>query len=89
MDPKVCFTWMMAAAREGELAEAREHAENLISWLDREGFAPMLRITADDSVSFLVTDQLAEAFCRAACEHVLKPPTPRQPMHGDLDELAP
>ena len=76
MDPKITFLWMMQCARDGEVDEAKVHAENLLDWLDRGGFAPLLRVSSDDAEAFLVMDGLAEAFCRAACAEVLKPPTP-------------
>lgn len=67
MDPIETFNMMMQAMDESSHEEAREHAENLMAWIDRGGFPPLLRVSADDSKRFLASDDLAKAFSLAAC----------------------
>ena len=40
MDPDACFSELLEAISAHENAEAYDHAENLLAWLDRGGFAP-------------------------------------------------
>ena len=67
MDPIETFNMMMQAMEDSSHDESREHAENLKTWIDRRGFPPLLRVTTDDHRQFLATDDLAKAFCLAAC----------------------
>lgn len=68
MDPIETFKLMMLAMEENSHEEAFEHATNLKSWIEQGGFPPLLRVTADDERYFLATDELAKAFCLAACD---------------------
>lgn len=76
MDPVESFNLLMEAMREGCHDEAVEHAENLTEWINKGGFAPLIRITADDDHQFLATDELAKAFCLAACSVAKADATP-------------
>ena len=40
MDPDACLSEMLEAIATNEQEEAYEHAEDLITWLDRGGFSP-------------------------------------------------
>ena len=40
MDPDACFSELLSAVADGDGDEARQHAENLITWLQRGGFSP-------------------------------------------------
>ena len=58
MDPDACFSELLSAVAEGDRDETRQHAENLISWLQRGGFSPggrKLRKTANVSFCTWVT----------------------------------
>lgn len=71
MDPIETFKLMMLAMEEKSHEEAFEHGTNLKSWIERGGFPPLLRVTSDDKRHFLATDELAKAFCLAACDIVI------------------
>jgi len=52
MDPDACFSDLISAIADGEGDEARQHAENLVDWLQRGGFSPgggKIRKTAIES----------------------------------------
>lgn len=40
MDPDACFSELLESLVGNKQAEACEHADNLLVWLDRGGFAP-------------------------------------------------
>ncbi len=40
MDPDTCFSELVEAVAANERQDAYDHAENLLAWLDREGFSP-------------------------------------------------
>ena len=40
MDPDACFAELLDAIASGEAEAAYDHADNLLRWLDRGGFAP-------------------------------------------------
>ena len=40
MDPNTCFSELLEAVAANDPPEAYGHAENLLTWLDRGGFAP-------------------------------------------------
>ncbi len=40
MDPDTCFSELLGALATNEQEEAHEHADNLLTWLDRGGFSP-------------------------------------------------
>ena len=49
MDPDACFAGLLDAIASGEAEAAHDHADNLLRWLDRGGFAPgggKLRLSA-------------------------------------------
>ena len=49
MDPDTCFAELLEAIASDEAQVAHEHAENLLTWLDRGGFPPgggKLRLSA-------------------------------------------
>ena len=73
MDPAETFNAMMEAFGLGMHDEATEHANALAEWLNKDGFSPAFRISTAESAGngFIVTDQLAREFCRAACRLVL------------------
>lgn len=40
MDPDACLTELIDAVAAGDGQEAYDHADNLLMWLNRGGFAP-------------------------------------------------
>ncbi len=40
MDPDTCFSELLGAVARNERQDAYDHAENLLTWLDRGGFSP-------------------------------------------------
>lgn len=54
MDPKQCYLEILEAMKQGDLATARERAQDLKQWLDRGGFCPP-DYTADEVRSYLAT----------------------------------
>jgi dsDNA-binding SOS-regulon protein len=71
MDPIEAFNRMMESAESSQWDEAVEHAENLIEWLDKGGFAPMFRVSADDRLQFLLADETAMRLSRSLCNDIL------------------
>ena len=57
MDPDTCFSELVEAVSGNEESEAYDHAEDLLNWLDRGGFAPG-------------GDKLRESSIRMFCEWV-------------------
>lgn len=49
MDPDACFSELLEAIAASDFQDAYDHAEYLLTWLDRGGFAPgggKLRLSA-------------------------------------------
>ena len=49
MDPDACLSELLGAIASDESQAARDHAESLLTWLDRGGFSPggtKLRLSA-------------------------------------------
>ncbi len=40
MDPDACLSELLDAVADGDGPEAYDHADNLLEWLNRGGFAP-------------------------------------------------
>lgn len=70
MDPTETFKAMMEAYSLGMYDEATEHAENLLAWLNRDGFAPRFNL-ASGNQAFDITGQLSREICFAACRLIL------------------
>lgn len=71
MDPTEAFNAMMEAYAEGQYEDAADHANDLAEWLNKGGFPPPLRVSADGGTVFSISDQLAREFCWASCRMVL------------------
>lgn len=55
MDPNECLRLLIQAAVNGDVDGVMEHGDNLVSWLNSEGFPPNAR-TIRDAVSLMIID---------------------------------
>lgn len=65
MDPQITWDDLLSCLAAGQLAKAKDHAENLSQWLTRGGFPPrtLPRIAEGDD--------LHRVIARAVVQHVL------------------
>lgn len=66
MDPQAVWTSLFEALAESDLAEARNHATNLLEWLAKGGFPP--QVTSD-----LRGNDVNRRICRKICQQILEP----------------
>lgn len=82
MDPLETFKMLMEARSDGCLEEATEHAENLLHWLNRGGFAPELFIAGSPGdPGWPVSGEHAATICRLICQSVLSSPKNEPGIH--------
>jgi len=65
MDPQAAWEQLFAAYAAGDWDILEERATDLIAWLDRGGFPPMILHQSD------IDSELNRALARAGCLHVL------------------
>ena len=66
MDPQAAWDQLLAAYAAGDWDEIEEHATDLLAWLDRGGFPPMIIQQPD------LDSDWNRALARAGCLHVLE-----------------
>jgi len=65
MDPQAAWEQLLAAYAAGDWDILEERATDLIAWLDRGGFPPMILHQPD------IDSELNRTLARAGCLHVL------------------
>ncbi|MEO1525503.1 MAG: hypothetical protein AAFX06_08700 [Planctomycetota bacterium] len=71
MDPTATFNAMMESFALGHQEDALEHAASLASWLNSGGHAPAIRVSADPTMSFELTEEIGRELCRTACRVII------------------
>lgn len=71
MDPTSTFNAMLEAYANNELDEAREHARNLLQWLQKGGFPPRTFVSSQADKAIELSAEFARQVSDELCHRVL------------------
>ncbi|GAA4464172.1 hypothetical protein GCM10023156_50410 [Novipirellula rosea] len=71
MDPTSTFNAMLEAYASNEREEAREHASNLLRWLQKGGFPPRVFLSPEVQIAMELSPEFAEQASAEVCRKIL------------------
>lgn len=84
MDPDQTLSELFDSITDSDTEIAEEHATNLQEWLDRGGFAPLLRVLVDSDREFTLPPKMAKVICTSVIDCVQQKATGAKPVSPEV-----